>query len=90
MTAIFIIDIVTDLMLDADRNQRAVIRGVMFHSGDVYTPIVDNLRCLPGATMEPMLTITVRQAAVAAQRTMTFQYGRPLERHSYRQVLKSF
>ena len=36
------------------------------------------------------LTITVRQAAVAAQRTMTFQYGRPLERHSYRQVLKSF
>ena len=28
------------------------------------------------------LTITVRQAAVAAQRTMTFQYGRPLERHS--------
>ena len=36
------------------------------------------------------LTITVRQAAVAAQRTMAFQYGRPLERHSYRQVLKSF
>ena len=32
------------------------------------------------------LTITVRQAALAAQRTMTFQYGRPLERHSYRQV----
>ena len=37
-----------------------------------------------------VLTITVRQAAVAAQRTMTFQYGKPLERHSYRQVLKSF
>ena len=37
-----------------------------------------------------LLTITVRQAAVAAQRTMTFQYGMPLERHSYRQVLKSF
>ena len=36
-----------------------------------------------------VLTITVRQAAVEAQRTMTFQYGRPLERHSYRQVLKS-
>ena len=36
------------------------------------------------------LTITVRQAAVAAQRTMTFQYGRPLERHSYCQVLKCF
>ena len=32
-----------------------------------------------------MLTISVRQAAVAAQRSMTFQYGRPrrpLERHS--------
>ena len=29
-----------------------------------------------------VLTISVRQAAVAAQRTMTFQYGRPLERHS--------
>ena len=28
------------------------------------------------------LTISVRQAAVAAQRTVTFQYGRPLERHS--------
>ena len=28
------------------------------------------------------LTISVRQAAVAAQRTMTFQYDRPLERHS--------
>ena len=37
-----------------------------------------------------LLTITVRQAAVAAQRTMTFQYGRPLEQHSYHQVLKSF
>ena len=37
-----------------------------------------------------LLTISVRQAAVAAQRTMTFQYGRPLERHSERQVLKSF
>ena len=29
-----------------------------------------------------ILTISVRQAAVAAQRTMTFQYGRPLEQHS--------
>ena len=29
-----------------------------------------------------VLTISVRQAAVAAQRTMTFQYDRPLERHS--------
>ena len=28
------------------------------------------------------LTISVRQAAVAAQHTMTFQYDRPLERHS--------
>ena len=36
------------------------------------------------------LTISVRQAAVAAQCTMTFQYDRPLERHSYRQVFKSF
>ena len=29
-----------------------------------------------------LLTISVRQAAVAAQRTMTFQYDRPLEQHS--------
>ena len=29
-----------------------------------------------------LLTISVRQAAVAAQCTMTFQYDRPLERHS--------
>ena len=28
------------------------------------------------------LTISVRQAAVAAQHTMTFQYERPLEWHS--------
>ena len=29
-----------------------------------------------------LLTISVRQAAVVAQRTMTLQYDRPLERHS--------
>ena len=29
-----------------------------------------------------VLTISVRQATVAAQRTRTFQYGRPLERDS--------
>ena len=29
-----------------------------------------------------VVEISVRQAAVAAQRTMTFQYDRPLERHS--------
>ena len=29
-----------------------------------------------------LLTISVRQAAVAAQRTMTLQYSMPLERHS--------
>ena len=51
-----------------------------------YTP---SLMTNAGLT-SGLLTITVRQAAVAAQRTMTFQYGRPLERHSYRQVLKSF
>ena len=28
------------------------------------------------------LTISVRPASVAAQRTITFQYGRPLQRHS--------
>ena len=36
-----------------------------------------------GATSSPnTLTISVRQAATTAQRTMTFQYGRLLHRHS--------
>ena len=44
----------------------------------------DQLRCLASALWRCLivLTISVRQAAVAAQRTMTFQYDRPLERHS--------
>ena len=33
-------------------------------------------------TWQKYLTTSVRQDAVAAQRTMTFQYGRPLQRHS--------
>ena len=49
---------------------------------DIWKVESKRRRGRPAMTGLQDLTSSVRQAVVAAPRTMTFQYGRPLERHS--------